>query len=393
MENFRFHMYTDIVFGRGAEDHAGGKVKEYGGTKVMLIYGGGSIKHSGLYDKVILSLREQGIPFVEWGGVQPNPLLSHVYSGCEKAKAEGVDFLLAVGGGSVIDTAKGIALGLAYAGDLWDIYMGRQAPVAMAPVGAIPTLAAAGSETSRSSVLVNDAQRLKRGILYDVCRPVFALMNPEWTYTMPAWQTAAGAADIFSHAFERYFYPSDTYISDKIAEGVMKTVVKYAPIALADAQNYKARAEIMLAGALAHNDITGLGRKNMVLERSCHGLEVNLSGIFDTTHGAGLSVLMPAWLAYTFRRTDMSRHLQFATEVWDVEPDFSDPEGTVLEGIRRFRAWLKGMGLPLTLTELGLKEENIQDIMQKNAPTGKETLGVLTTMTAQDMENIYRSVL
>jgi alcohol dehydrogenase YqhD (iron-dependent ADH family) len=386
-------MYTDIVFGHDAEQHAGSKVKEYGGTKVMVIYGGGSIKQSGLYDKVIANLGEQGIPYVEWGGVKPNPLLSHVYKGCEKAKAEGVDFLLAVGGGSAIDTAKGIALGLAYEGDLWDIYMGRQVPVKMTPVGTIPTLAAAGSETSRSTVLVNEAQKLKRGILYDVCRPVFSLLNPEWTYTMPAFQTAAGAADIFSHAFERYFYPSDTYISDKLAEGIMKTVVKYAPVALADPTNYKARAEVMLAGAMAHNDIAGMGRKGMVLERSCHGLEVNLSGIFDTTHGAGLSVLMPAWLEYTFRRTDMSRHLQFAIQVWDVEPDFADPEGTVLEGIRRFRAWLKGLGMPLTLTELGLKEENIQDIMQKNAPTGKETLGVLTIITAGDMENIYRSVL
>lgn len=376
MENFRFHLYTDIVFGTDAEEQAGAKVKEYGGTKVMLVYGGGSIKRSGLYDKVVESLKAKEIPFVEWGGVQPNPLLSFAYEGLALAKKEGVDFLLGVGGGSAIDTAKGIALGLKYEGDIWDIYSGKVRPVKMAPVGAIPTLSAAGSETSRSTVLVHDTERLKKGILYDVCRPVFALMNPVWTYTSPAYQTAAGAADIFSHALERYFYPSDSYMADKFAEGIMKAVIKYAPIALAEPENYKARAEILLAGTLAHNDLTGLGRKNMVLDRSCHGLEANISGIFDTTHGAGLAVIMPAWLQYTFRMTDMSRHLKFAAEVWDVEPDFAHPEDTVLEGIRRFRAWLRQIGMPITLSELGIKEENIKDIMCKNAPTGKETLGV-----------------
>lgn len=389
MDNFRFHMYTDIVFGRGAEEQAGKKVKEHGGTKVMLVYGGGSIKKSGLYDKVVKSLQAENIPFVELDGVQPNPLLSMAYKGLEIVKKEGVDFLLAVGGGSSIDTAKGIALGMTYEGDLWDFYTAKLIPTKMAPVGTIPTIAAAGSETSRSTVLVHDELRLKLGLIQAPCRPVFSLLNPEWTYTLPAYQTAAGAADIFAHVVERYFYPANSYLGDKFAEGIMRTVVKYASVALADPQNYGAHAEISLAASMAHNDFAGLGRGNLGWEGGCHTLERPMSGLFNTTHGAGLAAIMPAWMEYTCKKTDMSKHIQFATHIFDVEMDSRDPEGVAMEGIRRFKEWLTRIGMPISLKKLGLSEENLKLLIQKSVPKEGNTVGQLVKLGAQDVENIY----
>lgn len=391
MENFRFHMYTDIVFGRGAEEQAGKKVREYGGTKVMLLYGGGSIKKSGLYDKVVKSLQAENIPFVEFSGIQPNPLLSMAYKGLELVKKEGVDFLLAAGGGSTIDTAKGIALGMRYDGDLWDFYTAKVIPTKMAPIGTIPTIAAAGSETSRSTVLVHDELRLKLGLIQAPCRPTFSLLNPEWTFTLPAYQTAAGGTDIFAHVVERYFYPDDTYLGDKFAEGLMRTVIKYAPIALADPQNYTARAEISLAAAMAHNDFAGLGHYNLGWEGGCHAIERPISGLFNTTHGAGLAVIMPAWMTYTCKKTDMSKHIQFATRVFDVEMDSRDPEGVAMEGIRRFKVWLKLIGMPVTLKELGLNEENIKLLIKGSSPKEGKTIGQLVKLGAKDVENIINS--
>ena len=283
MENFQYHMYTDIVFGKGAEKQVAKKVKEYGGTKVMLVYGGGSVKRSGLYDIVVAELNDAGIPFIELGGVQPNPRLSLVKKGLEQAKAEGADFFLAVGGGSVIDTAKAIALGMVYGDDFWKIFQKKLVPTQMAPVGTIHTISATGSETSRSSVIKDDLDtQHKFGFMLEPCRPVFALMNPEWTMTLPAYQTAAGASDIFAHTVERYFAEGDCYLGDKFCEGLLRSVVKYAPIAIKDPKNYDAHAELMLAGSFSHNDTTGLGRLGM--DGSCHGLETQVSGLFDTAH-------------------------------------------------------------------------------------------------------------
>jgi len=389
MDNFRLHLYTDIVFGKGAECAAGKKVVQHGGKKVMLVFGGGSIKRSGLFDIVANSLYGENLTFIEFGGVQPNPLLSYARKGIEIAKKECVDFLLGVGGGSAIDTAKAIAVGLANEGDLWDFYSNK--PVAkMAPVGSIHTIPATGTEMSRSSVLVSD-ERVKQGIMSEALRPVFALMNPEWTYSLPAYQKAASASDIFAHALERYFFPSQSYIGDALGQGVMRTVVKYAPIAIAQPQDYQSHAELMLAGSFAHNDITGIGNLDLGLEGSCHGLEAQISGMFDTTHGAGLAVMMPYWIEYTATRTDMTRHVKFATEVFDVEADMSDPMGVVLEGIRRFKTWLKSIGMPLTLTELGLKASDIPVLTQKSA-AGKPR-GKMYPIKPEDYENIFRMSL
>nr|WP_122013079.1 iron-containing alcohol dehydrogenase [Maliibacterium massiliense] len=393
MLNFEFCHYTDMIFGKGTEAQVGQKIRQYGGTKVMLVYGGGSIKKSGLYDKVVAALGEAELPFVELSGVKPNPLLSLARKGLAIAKQEGVDFLLAVGGGSAIDTAKAIALGLVYEGDFWDYYSGKAEPTKMAPVGTVLTIAAAGSETSRSSVLTEDETLLKRGFMFAPCRPTFSIMNPEWTYTLPAYQTASGATDIFSHSFERYFMPDmKNELTDRFCEAVMKTVLRQTPIAIAQPDNYDARAELMLAGSFSHNDITGVGRGGM--DGSCHGMEHELSAAYDVAHGAGLGVLMPAWMLYNYKR-DPRRFVQLCARVFDVDVDTHYTDWVVQEGVRRFRSWLKRIGMPVTLYELGIKDDTRIDEMVQRArvtnPNG--TMGNMFQLTKQDVKNIYLSVL
>jgi alcohol dehydrogenase YqhD (iron-dependent ADH family) len=365
--NFNFQMYTEIVFGRNTEAQVGELIRKYGGTKVMLVYGGGSIKKSGLYDTVTGALRAEGIPFVELGGVQPNPRRSLAEKGLKTAQDEKVDFLLGLGGGSAIDTAKAIALGLANEGNFWQFYLGT-VPSKMAKVGTIHTIAAAGSETSRSSVLYDDiGTKRKYGFGYDVCRPVFAIMNPELTYTVSPYQTGAGSADILAHTVGRYFIDSDSKLGDEYCEGTMRTVIKYAPIALAKPDDYEARAELMLTGSFSHNDLTAIGRFK-TSKGGEHGLEAQLSGTYDTAHGAGLAAVMPAWLQYIVNHgtpQQVARVAQFAVKVFGVEPDMSDVKATANEGLNRFRAWVKSIGMPLTLKELGIPKEDLQGIVER----------------------------
>lgn len=392
MYNFEYYMYTDMVFGRQAEKEVAKKVIEYDATKVMLVYGMGSIKRSGLYDTVVNELRAAGIPFVELGGVQPNPRLSLVYEGLELVKRSGVDFLLALGGGSAIDTAKAIALGMENKGNLWDFYTGKAVPRRMAPVGVILTISAAGSEASRSSVLLDDINtHRKKGIFYPICRPVFALMNPELTYSVSPFQTGAGASDIFAHTVERYFINEESFLGDRLAEGLFRTVVKYAPIAIHEPYDYEARAELMLGGAVSHNDMTGLGRG--AWEGSCHALEVPLSSIYDTVHGAGLAAIMPAWMEYVCNNiSDRSRFVQFATNVFDVEKS-SDSHAVAMEGIRRFRAWLQEIGMPAGLREMGVEKEAIPQLVKTyyRDPEGK--IGSFLRLSEEDTAQIYRLAL
>ncbi|MGI6004797.1 MAG: iron-containing alcohol dehydrogenase [Christensenellales bacterium] len=370
--NFKLDLYTEIVFGKGTEREAARLVKKHGGTKVMLVYGSGSIKKSGLYDTVVRQLNDAGIAFVEFSGVEPNPRRSYAQKGLEMARAEGVDFLLGLGGGSSIDTAKAIALGLANGGGFWPFFTGT-APEKMAPVGTIHTIAAAGSETSRSAVLVDDiGKRRKYGFMYDPCRPVFAIMNPELTYTVSPYQTGAGAADILAHTVNRYFAPSRSYLGDQYAAGTMRTVVKYGPIAVRDPQNYEARAELMLAGSFSHNDITGIGRDGMH-SGSEHALEEQLSGVYDTAHGAGLSVVMPAWLQYLAdygAPMHVARVAQFALDVFGADADLSDIKAIADDGLDRFRSWLKSIGMPVTLKELGVPKEDLQAVIDRACPQG-----------------------
>jgi alcohol dehydrogenase YqhD (iron-dependent ADH family) len=358
--DFSFHLYTEIAFGRGSLDGLAGLIRKYGGTKALFVYGSGSIKKSGLYDRVVGALNEGGIPFVELGGVKANPLRSLAEKGMEIARAEKTDFYLGVGGGSAIDTAKAIALAMANDGEYWEYYNGVEPP-RMAPVGAINTIAAAGSETSGSTVLVDDIKTgNKFGLMWSgVCRPVFAIMDPELTYTLPTKQTAAGAADIFSHTFMRYFTKYASYLGDAYCVATFRTVRKYAPVAIARPDDYEARAELMLTATFSHNDLTGIGRADDG-KGGEHGLERQLSGYYDFPHGEGLAVMMPAYLKYMVRRgtpDQVARVAEFGVRVFDAEPEMGEIAAVATDGIERFTAWLRSLGLPVTLAELGVPED------------------------------------
>lgn len=395
MDNFSIRLYTDIVFGKGVENQVGKKVREYGGTKVLLVYGGGSVKRSGLYDRVVESLAAEGIEYVDFGGIKPNPSLEKAYEGIALARRENVDFLLGIGGASSIDTAKGIGIGLANPDkDIWkDFYLAKVEPKKSVPLGTIHTISAAGSEQSRSSVLKDEANNKKSGINAAVNRPVFALLNPELTYTVPQYQKAAGAVDIFAHVVERYFYPADTYLGDAFSEAMMKSVIEYAKTMLENPEDYKSHAEIMLAGAYAHCDLAAIGRKNIAMEGSCHALERQMGGLFDTTHGAGLAVLMPAWYLYTAENMENpSQQYKFAVNVFGVEPNEADRMSVIREGAARFRAWVKSLGMPNSFSDMGLDENDIERLIEANAPAAGSTQGTMFPLTKEDYRNIYYSV-
>jgi len=363
MENFVFQNATKIIFGRNSEALTGTETKRYG-KKVLLHYGGGSIKKSGLYDTVVKSLKEADIEFVELAGVKPNPRLSLVKEGIGLCRENGIDFILAVGGGSVIDSAKAISIGVPYKGDVWDFYTGKAVFKEALPLGVILTIPAAGSEASGGSVITNEEGWYKRPT--GTGRPQFAILNPELTYTLPPYQTACGAADIMAHVMERYF-TNVPYVdlTDRLCEATLKTVIKNVPIALEEPENYNARAEIMWAGTIAHNDLLGTGR---VGDWGTHDIEHELSGIYDVAHGAGLAAIFPAWMKYVYRR-DVNRFAQFATRVWDVEYCFENPERTVLEGIRRMEAYFRSIGLPVTLKELGIPDDRLEEMAGKATET------------------------
>ena len=347
MDNFNFYSPTEFVFGKGRADEAGKYVKKYGGTKVLIHYGGGSAVRSGLIDTVKKSLDEAGIPHCELGGVKPNPRDTLVYKGIELCRKEGVDFILAVGGGSVIDSSKAIALGVPYDGDFWDFYSGKTPEKAL-PVGTVLTIAAAGSEGSGNSIITKEDGLLKRGARNDILRPRFSIMDPALTQTLPAYQTACGATDIMAHVFERYFTnTSEVEITDRLCEAVLLTMIKEAPRVIADPDNYDARANIMWAGMIAHNNICGVGRQQ---DWNSHGLEHELSGLYDVAHGAGLAVIMPAWMEFVHGHNIM-RFCQMATRVFGCRMNFEDPEATALEGIHRFRSFLHSIGMPIYFEE------------------------------------------
>ena len=366
-ENFSYLMQTEIVFGKDTELKTAELIKKYGGTKVMIVMdGGGFVKASGLFDRVANNLKEAGIPFVELEGVQPNPRLTLALKGIDICRAEGVDFLLAIGGGSTIDTAKTIALQLTYDGDVMDFYTGS-VPETMMPVGAIATIAATGSETSGSAVIYDDIERhTKLGNMFNHIRCKFAICNPEITYTLPAFQTGAGAADMLCHAFDSYFMFSNTYMGDQFSEACMRCAVKYGPLAIKDPTNYEYRAELLLCSEFAHNDTCRIGRDTAFYKISggTHALETHMTAVFDTAHGAGLSVLMPAILqnAIDNDETTVYKVAQFANRVFDVEIDPFDLKVTAQRGIDRFRDWLKSLGMPTTLTELARREITDADI-------------------------------
>ena len=393
MIDFDYWAPTYFAFGKGKESRVGELVRRFGGRKALLHYGGGSAVRSGLIDRVKSSLAAAGVDVVALGGVKPNPRSSLVEEGVRRARAEGVDFLLAVGGGSVIDSAKGIAIGAANGGEWRRFYVGREVKVrpaipAALPVGVVLTIAAAGSEASTNSVINLEPENLKRAAGGDILRPKFAVMNPELTMTLPAYQTACGITDMFAHLCERYFSPTpDVSLSDNLCEAVMKTVVEEGAKVMANPDDYQARANIMWAGTLAHNDICGAGR---VQDWASHGIEHELSALYDCAHGAGLAVVMPAWMTYVCD-ADAARFARFARNVFGV--GFGAADGDAARaGIAAFRSWLKSLGMPLTFAELGAREEDIP-LLVKTLNLNGNTLGAFRPIGEDDVAAIYRLCL
>ena len=385
MLNFNFYSPTEFVFGKGRAAEAGHFVKKYGGTKVLIHYGGGSAVKSGLIDTVKKSLCDADIAYCELGGVKPNPRDTLVYKGIDLCKAEGVDFILAVGGGSVIDSAKAIAIGVPYDGDFWDMYSGKPIEKAL-PVATVLTIAAAGSEGSGDSVITKEDGMLKRGAGSDHLRPRFSIMDPSLTQTLPAYQTACGATDIMAHVFERYFTNhTEVEITARLCEAVLLTMVRETPRVIADPDNYEARANIMWAGTVAHTNLCGVGREQ---DWNSHGLEHELSGLYDVAHGAGLAVIMPAWMEYVHNHNVM-RFCQMATRVFGCQMNFEDPEATAMEGIRRFRTFLHNIGMPINFSELGTREEDIPTLVEKFG-IGDGTTGGFMKLNKDDVTEIYK---
>lgn len=361
MNNFTFSQPTQIIFGKDVENQAGQEARKYG-TKVLLHYGGGSIKRSGLYDRVTASLRNADVEWRELGGVQPNPRLSLVKEGISLSREFGADIILAAGGGSVIDSAKAMAAGVMYDGDVWDFYSGRAFPQEALPVGVVLTISAAGSEASNSSVITNEDGWFKFGLSADCLRPKFSLCNPQLTCTVPPYQTACGIADILAHVMERYFTPQrDVDVTDRMCEAVMIGIMENARKVMTDPSSYEARAEIMWAGTVAHNDIVGVGRSG---DWSSHQIEHEISAIYDIPHGAGLAIVFPAWMKHVYKH-DIVRFKQFAQRVFEIADDFGDDESIATEGIARLESFFSEIGLPVTLSEANIPHDRLDEMAQK----------------------------
>lgn len=389
IKDFNFYAPTRVVFGKSSEEKIAELVMAYQPKKVMIHYGGGSAERSGLLDVVRNQLRQAGLDFVELGGVVPNPLLSKVQEGIVLCKKENVDFILAVGGGSVIDSAKAIGYGVKYDGDVWDFWAGKATPKECMPIGVVLTIPAAGSEMSSSCVITKDEGLIKRGINSDLCRCKFVVMNPERTYTLPPYQTAAGATDIMMHTMERYFSKyEDMTLTDTIAEALLRTVKNAALFVMEHPEDYRNRAQIMWAGSLAHNDLTECGLEK---DFATHRLEHELSALFGVTHGAGLAAIWPSWARYV-KDKHLSRFVQFAVNVMGIENDFAHPDETAEKGIRAIEEFYRKIGMPTNIRELLGREitaDEIEEMVNKCSRGGTITLGAMEVLDTQAMRTIY----
>ncbi len=390
MKDFNFYAPTEIVFGEQSEEKVAQLVKKYGGTKVLVHYGGQSAIRSGLLDKVCDQLAQSGIPFVKLGGVVPNPRLSLAQKGIELCREEGIDFILAVGGGSVIDSAKCIAYGVPYEGNVWDFYLGKAKATAMLPLAAVLTIPAAGSEMSESSVITNEEGDVKLGYSNNLSRPKFAIMNPRRTFTLPAYQTAAGVTDMMMHTMERYFTKDDDMdFTTDVAEAMLRSIKNAVFAVLKNPEDYRYRAQIMWGGSLMHNGLTGCG---VTEDWATHQLEHELSGMFDVTHGAGLAAIWPSWARYVLHE-NVSRFVRFAVNVMDVPNDYTDPEGTALKGIEAVERFYHAIGMPVNIKELigrDITDDEIREMTRKCSRDYTATCGGLKVLQAEDMEAIYR---
>ena len=392
MENFEFYAPTRMIFGKGTHLQVGKLIREYGFKKVLVHFGGGSVKKSGLLDQIQTSLKAEGIAYVLFGGVQANPVLSMAREGIALCRKENVDFVLAVGGGSVIDSSKCIADGAGNPDmDVWKFHMKEAVPRKALPVGVILTLAAAGSEMSASCVITNEENGLKRGFNSVTHRPVFSICNPELTYTVSRFQTGCGTVDIMMHTLERYFSQGeDTPLTDRIAEGLLKTVIEAGRTADQRPDDYEARAALMWAGSLSHNDLTGAGRTVFM---QVHQLEHELSGMDDRiAHGAGLSALWASWARYVYRH-NISRFARYAVNVWNLDMDFEHPEKTALAGIRATEKFFCELNMPVTLKELGVSPSSFKEMAEKCSDHGKRTLTGVKELDEADMIRIYEMAL
>ena len=391
MKDFNYYAPTEVVFGEQSEEQVAALVKKYGGTKVLVHYGGKSAERSGLLDKICGLLTEGGIPFLKLGGVVPNPRLSLAKQGIELCRQENIDFILAVGGGSVIDSAKCIAYGVCMEDDVWDLYLGKaEAPKTMLPVASVLTIPAAGSEMSEASVITNENGDIKIGYSNNMSRPKFAIMNPRRTMTLPPYQAAAGVTDMMMHTMERYFtHDDDMDVTTDIAEALLRSMKNAIFAVLKNPEDYRYRAQIMWAGSVMHNGLTGCGQKD---DWATHQLEHELSAMFDVTHGAGLAAVWPSWARYVMHE-NLSRFVRFAVNVMDVPNDFSDSEGTALKGIEAMERFYHAIGMPINIKELigkDITDEEIKEMVRKCSRDYQRTCGSFKVLQAEDMEAIYR---
>ena len=383
MLDFRFQNKTEIIFGKDTENHVGEEVAKYA-KKVLIVSYGQSFEEK-LMDRVTASLDDQGIEYLELKGIKPNPEETKVYEGIDIVKKNNIAFILAVGGGSVIDTAKAIGIGAMVDGDFWDFFSGKPFTETI-PVGVILTFPATGSEASSGAVISNQKMHTKRAVGSDLIRPKFAILNPELTYTLPAFQTFCGVADMMSHVMERYFSNTKkTDLTDRLCEAILKSIMRNALILMEDPQDYDARAEIMWASTLAHNDLVGTGRSQ---DWASHMIGHELSAMYDSTHGATLSVITPAWARYVYKE-NLSRFVQFAMRVFDIEYDIDDEERTALEGIRSLSQFFKRLNIPTTMKELGINtDEKYKEMAEKACQIGP--LGDIKKLTVEDVVQIYK---
>jgi alcohol dehydrogenase YqhD (iron-dependent ADH family) len=388
MKNFEYYAPTKIIFGKDTEKQVGEQIIAFGGKKVLIHYGSESVKKTGLLARVRDSLEQLNIPYVELGGVVPNPRLSKVLEGVELSKRENVDFILAVGGGSVIDSSKAIGYGVYNEGELWDFFERKRKITGCLPIGCILTIAAAGSEMSNSCVITNEDGWLKRGAKSDSGRPKFSILNPELTYTLPAYQTASGIVDILMHTIERYFSNVSMELTDHLSEALLSTVIDQAYVLMLNPTDYHARAEIMWAGSLSHNGLLGLGTDGG--DWSPHQLEHELGGMFDVAHGAGISAVWGSWARYVYK-SNVERFASLATQVMDVPPH-QDMEGTALAGIAAMEDFFRDLQMPTTLSELGVDvtDEQIQLLAEKCSFYNTRTIGLIKPLNTEDMIAIYK---
>lgn len=388
MLDFQFYTPTKVFFGKDTHKNVGGIIKSYGYKRILFHYGKGSIKRIGLYDQVVESLNKNNIDFIELGGVEPNPKVSLVRIGAELCKKEKIDMILAVGGGSVIDSAKVIAIAALTDSDPWDFSSKKAVATDALPVGVILTLSASGSEMSSSAVITNEELLLKRGFNSDYNRPLFSILNPELTYSVDKFQTGCGIVDIMMHTMERYFTKTkDVDLTDRLAEGLLKSVIDAGRIAMVNPYDYEARATLMWAGSLSHNDLMGTGREVFFV---CHQLEHELSGMYDfVAHGAGLSIIFPAWAKYIYKY-NVERFCQFAVRVWNVDMNFENPNKTALKGIAATEDYFKSLNMPVRLSELNISDEKFEEMAIKCTYYGKRILPCYIPLDKKEIVDIFK---